>query len=520
GLGQVCLAIENVQAPSGKDFYCSAQYLRHSGVCRVPQKSGDDALYLVGINVTDYDYKLDIVFQQMENGGVIQTQIPVEDTWLAGSEVVMCSGPMAGMVVSGEGVDFYAFRLDDQLKWNEDDNIYEALANAGGAIVNGAPISLFSLTTTDDKLVTYWGGYFRSTSLQAPGESSPTSHKDFLVRCIDDSLSTTGYSCEPRFLKIHDGTTDIDNSDTLMPPYTDTTPAVTGIWGYWKGDVETLQTMTNIRVNFSGSADDFGYWLSNASVDGDVWGYDAPTGCIGWKGGTCDTFPSWELDYEYYSDWNRGMYSIDGMNGKTMIAASPKVPLFDSNNLSVNQNPDNAPNVAPLFYNDGTGFVALQYPTGALLKDAKHFDGAPYEFLFDHVRFLSDEQVLLVGHYRTCLTDGCYNTLDVENSVTVKTQPFLTTYNQTSKTFGPMIPIGSGFEQTCCTGPACQSVPNCLRYQMDAFWFGARILGVNLRKHANGVEIYMTQSPAVDSGQGYMTFARKPIVYSYLSIKP
>lgn len=487
------------------------------------KQGADDSLYLVGANFLDYQYELDVIFTKMENDEPTEMQTARSGVGYWGTDTFSCSGPIANLIVAGEGVSSYLFRLDPSGKWNEETKLLDAMRTVGTNNY-GDPLSVFSLRTSEDKLAVYLGGYFSASELQAPGETTPSTHRDFIVRCVEDSANPNGYSCEPRFIAMHDGKTDVDPEPTYAPPYGDLLEGVvTGMWGYLDKGVETIQTMSTIGYRtYDGNLGrivEFSWWLSNASVEGGIWTFDPPNGCIGWQDGPCDTYGSHEVDYQYYSELNRGMYSIDGLNGVVMIAGMPKVPLFDDKKESVVQNPGNAPNVAPLFLKDSGGWSKLLYPPDQLLQDPKHFEGAPYEFLFDHVRFVNEKVVLLVGHYRTCLTDGCYNTSNVENAVTVKAQPFVTTYQLAAKTFGPMIPIGSGFERECCTGTSCQTLPNCLGYNVSAFWRNARPRGVNLRYRSDGVEIYMTLNPPSPSGDNTLP-ERQPIVYSFISLQP
>ncbi|MCA9524414.1 MAG: hypothetical protein KC609_25775, partial [Myxococcales bacterium] len=209
--GQVCLIRDSQQVPGDKTYRCSYQSMRQAAVCRIRESGKSDTLYLLGINFFE-DFQpttgtFDAVFDRMENGLSVETQVPQTELGLYYSNATMlCSGGVGGVSISGEGYYLYPFKLDSQKTWQPMDGLYETLSGIGGQTDNvyGSIFALQSLTLADQRIVTYWGGYLRASSLLGPGDVDPRSHEDFLVRCIENSGSSTGFDCEPRFLELHD----------------------------------------------------------------------------------------------------------------------------------------------------------------------------------------------------------------------------------------------------------------------------------------------------------------------------
>ncbi|MCA9522833.1 MAG: hypothetical protein KC609_17785, partial [Myxococcales bacterium] len=294
-------------------------------------------------------------------------------------------------------------------------------------------------------------------------------------------------------------------------------PTVTRLFGTLSGTAERIQTLTSAAYNEYISPDtlEFHYFISLASSDSGYWSANNPRSCAGWDGGPCDANTSVD------NGLNGGMRDLDGLGDQLIIAGTAKVTSFDFDNDQIVKTPGNTPTVSPLFYYNGSSWSTLLFSPDNVLKDPKHYDGAPYDFVFDHVRFLSESMILVVGHYRTCLTDGCYNKLDNEVMVEVKVQPFVTTYDLTLASFGPMIPIGGGETRGCCVGGSCQSQPRCTNYQMRPFWLNSRVATVGLRQLTNGLEIYMAVNPVDPLGVAETTrFRPRAKIYSFISIAP
>ncbi|MCA9524177.1 MAG: hypothetical protein KC609_24585, partial [Myxococcales bacterium] len=340
--------------------------------------------------------------------------------------------------------------------------------------------------------------------LTAPGDSAPSPHSNFVARCVESSSAPSGFECGPVFYSTHDGETKLHDEvlpiEYVRPPYDEANfyrvpwlfkavrqNTVEQLYlGLYARHYETIPTLQN-PLSFAYSGIVGGTNLSP------VLRFETPFGCLH-VDGPCTTSPAHPLDM------NGGLRDLASRGSRLLLTAAPPAPYFDSKLRVIRAPAAEVPTLGKVLRNDGTGWIAVEFPPNALPPANDELPDAPYDYMLDRVFFITDDVALVVGHYRTCLSAGCDQTTSA-TTVTLRVQPFVATFRFGPSTFGSARRLGEPVDLTCCIGDACE-LNDCFGseswfFRGQYFFSGANIQLTGIRTRTDGIEIYLLRNRLV-----------------------
>ncbi|MCA9524413.1 MAG: hypothetical protein KC609_25770, partial [Myxococcales bacterium] len=521
-LGQNCLERTDPKNPTEKLYSCVAHRYTIERVCRIADPAGDIvyAVTLVSRGGLDSgDSLYDAHVRLIEGGNITSSQTLFTQKPLPYASVqLVCDGPLIALSASGEIHVTELYVRGPSGSWKLDKGLMEAVTSQDVNTVDPRRITgVYSTIDPAGKRVFWIGGEYRF--VQADG----TGYGDHAIRCVEDTAAVSGYSC--KFVKVQGIEPGVSYHvetlpDGLRPPYDGTRISTMAYYfaGHWDGAVERLVAGTMVRYSeylssvtppYSGEVS-FAHWILGGLQKGTLT-LLAPDGCSGASGFMCEVSNT-EVGF------NRGIRDLSGRGDKRIALGGP--PQFWFEDSDALPKPDTDPvNSGRIFLFDGSKWSERVYPASQRLTDPGAIAETPYEFIYDQARFLTDSLVLIAGHYRACLGVNCFETSG-ENAAQVSIRPFITTYDLSSDTFGPMIPIGAGTLRDCCMGDSCQTTPHCLQDLSAAVYEGETFHSMSIREHPAGLEIYLALNPAPPDLKDFFELEdTTPTIFRFIATK-
>lgn len=505
-----CVVRPDAGQPDGRRYACTFSWREISALCTNDDSSETNRLFGLVVQL-EYPqpgqprFQLDAL--EIEQGAIVGTSTLVADPTFTGGlypAALRCAN--GRILLQSQSGPTYSLRYSAaELSWLVDDSIVTALAQIGGSTLTVSAITVLEAAKDGAGKQVYYIAGDLSAVLLGPSDTNPTEHRDFVARCVEDEFAPSGFVCAPVFFMTHDGITkfhtEILPAEYVRPPY-DQASLRSSPWlikAIPQGNLEQLylalhawyyETIPGLQdpVRFSYSGIVGGSNLSPSLR------YDAPLGCLQLQG-PCRTTGSSP------ADMNGGLRDLASRGSRLLMTAAPAAPHFDSDLRAIRMPTDNLPALGKLLRNDGTGWVAVELPTNGLPSASDELSEAPYDYMLDRVRFVSDDTALVVGHYRTCLTAGCLETMGA-NTVTLRVQPFVTTFRFSSSTYGAVQKLGSPMDLTCCVGDGCTKEGNCFGHTDHKFLYQhlfqrATVQQIGFRKRTDGIEIFLLRNRLV-----------------------